>query len=102
MKIGLKYCGGCNPNYERSDIVKRARVDYPHAVFESHRAEARYDLVLVVCGCLEECSTFSCENSIHGMIHIRSLEEYDRLTAFMKLHQQLSESATSPISNPNG
>ena len=53
MKIGLKYCGGCNPNYERSDIVKRARNEYPSVTFEPYRVEDEYDLVLVICGCLE-------------------------------------------------
>lgn len=102
MRIGLKYCGGCNPNYERSDIVKRARADYPYVTFEPHRAEAEYDVVLVICGCLEECSTFSCENSAHGMIHIRSLEEYDRLSAFMGPHQSPPAPDTRPVSKPNG
>lgn len=91
MRIGLKYCGGCNPNYERSDIVKRAKADYPDVIFEPHKAEAEYDVVLVICGCLEECSTFSCTNSTHGMIYIRFLEEYTRLSEFMALQQKCPE-----------
>lgn len=84
MQIGLKYCGGCNPNYERRSIVDRARKDYPAAHFESYDPARVYDVVLVICGCLEECFTFSCDNSVHGTISIRSLEEYQRLRLFME------------------
>lgn len=83
MRIGLKYCGGCNPNYERASIVKRARQEYPAICFEPYDPDASYDVVLVICGCLEECFTFSCTNSSHGLIHIRALEEYQRLVAFL-------------------
>ena len=84
MKIGSKYCGGCNPNYERSGIVKRARAEYPGVIFEPYRADAGYDLVLMICGCLQECTTFSCENSTHGVISIRAPEEYQRFRDFME------------------
>lgn len=86
MKIGLKYCGGCNPNYERSSIVKRAREEYPCVTFEPFQPEANYDVVLVICGCLEECFAFSCCNSVHGTIAIRDPEEYERFTSFMELY----------------
>lgn len=84
MKIGLKYCGGCNPNYERSHIVKRARAEYPQAVFAPYDPEDAYDLVLMICGCLEECTSFNCSNSRCGIVRIRSEEEYIRLQQAMK------------------
>ncbi len=84
MRIGLKYCGGCNPNYERSGIVKRARAEYPRAEFTPYDKAGYYDLVLVICGCLEECFTFACANSRHGAILVRAPEEYRRLQAFME------------------
>lgn len=96
MKIGLKYCGGCNPNYERSDIVKRARAEYPRAVFEPYRADAGYDLVLVICGCLEECFTFSCRNSRHGIVSIRDPEEYRRFQNVMESIGEFPRPQTDP------
>lgn len=83
MRIGLKYCGGCNPNYERSSIVKRARREFPQTLFEPYDPAASYDVVLVICGCLEECFHFSCGNSRNGIISIRDPEEYRRLQEFM-------------------
>lgn len=91
MRIGLKYCGGCNPNYERSSIVKRAREEYPHILFELWDPDEEYETVLVICGCLEECFTFSCGNSRGGSIPIRAPEEYQRLQRF------LSEAGITPV-----
>lgn len=86
MLIGLKYCGGCNPNYERREIAERARREFSGVVFQPYSKEGRYDLVLVVCGCLEECFTFSCVNSIYGTIFVHSEREYRRLREFLEQH----------------
>ena len=79
MVVGVKYCGGCNPNYHRRSIVSRAQKEFPHVSFCAYDPAADYDLVVVICGCMEECFTFSCSNSTHGLVWIRSLQEYDRL-----------------------
>lgn len=79
MEIGVKYCGGCNPNYQRRSIVTRAQSEFPHAHFSSYDPASSYDLVVVICGCMEECFTFSCTNSAHDPVWVRSLQEYDRL-----------------------
>ena len=83
MLIGLKYCGGCNLNYERRRLVERARKEYPDVCFEPYDVDKVYDVVLVICGCLEECFTFTCENSVHGTLCVRSPEEYQRIQEFI-------------------
>lgn len=25
MRIGIKYCGGCNPGYDRTDLIKKIK-----------------------------------------------------------------------------
>lgn len=79
MEIGVKYCGGCNPNYERRRIIKRAQAEFPDMRFVPYTSELPFDLVVVVCGCMAECFTFSCDNSAHGVVWVRSLQEYERL-----------------------
>lgn len=79
MVVGIKYCGGCNPNYERRSVVKRAQAEFPDVRFIPYDSEATFDLIAVVCGCLEECFTFSCPNSKHGAVWVRSYGEYARL-----------------------
>lgn len=79
MDVGVKYCGGCNPAYERSSIVKRARAEFPDIRFIPYSAEIPFDLVVVVCGCTQECFSFSGFNSKYGIVWVRSAQEYIRL-----------------------
>lgn len=80
MVVGIKYCGGCNPNYPRRSIVTRAQREFPHVSFVvPYDPAASYDLVAVICGCMAECFTFSCSNCARPPIWVRSLDEYARL-----------------------
>lgn len=29
MTVAVKYCGGCNPRYERTELAERLRADFP-------------------------------------------------------------------------
>jgi len=55
--IGIKYCGGCNPRYDRVAAVAAAK-EKLGARYEFAWAEAGplYDHVLVVCGCQVKCA----------------------------------------------
>jgi len=55
LRIGVKYCGGCNPSYDRVALVKRMeKTLVKKAEFISFQEE-NVDLVLVVCGCETGC-----------------------------------------------
>lgn len=58
MRIAVKYCGGCNPEYERADLVSRlARIigdNQPDWQLVSMQDEP-YDLIIVVNGCAVGC-----------------------------------------------
>ena len=50
LVVGLRYCGGCNPRYNRTAAVEQLRAVFPDVVFcPAARGQA---LVLVVCGFL--------------------------------------------------
>jgi len=56
VKIGIKYCGGCNPRYDRTDLVSRL-VEYigdGHSV-ETVKQGISYDIIAVLCGCTSAC-----------------------------------------------
>ncbi len=56
MKYGIKFCGGCNPRYERGSAFKSIIADLPDKVnFEIAREEVDYDGLLVVAGCSNCC-----------------------------------------------
>ncbi len=55
MLIGVKYCGGCNPFYDRKAEVDRLERSVKGVRFEPVKSGGRYDKVLLVCGCQRAC-----------------------------------------------
>ena len=59
LKVGIKYCGGCNPNYDRvalADYIKNSL--HGRVEFVSHDNED-IDLILAVEGCKTCCADLS-------------------------------------------
>lgn len=56
MKIGIKYCGGCNPRYNRGEEVNKIIEKYPEIDFEPAKEGAYYDCILIVSGCRSACA----------------------------------------------
>ena len=56
MKIGIKYCGGCNPSYDRKKLVEKLMKEHLEATFENARENIFYDVVVVINGCGRACS----------------------------------------------
>lgn len=56
--IGYKYCGGCNPRYDRKkfvlELVKNVKENYMMELVKENKV---YDYVLVVCGCTVCCAS---------------------------------------------
>jgi hypothetical protein len=88
MTVLLKYCGGCNPRYDRTALVEQLRQEFPKVEFlyaNSGLTEA--DMVLVVCGCPVRCTS---QDALHGRFHtlmIDSPEEYNKAATFLSSFQ---------------
>lgn len=76
MKIGLKYCGGCNPKYNRSFIPKRVKEMFPWIQVEAAEKGISYDWVFVICGCRAECIDVKGFKGSKGVFIIYSIEQY--------------------------
>ena len=59
MTAAVKYCGGCNPRYDRVALVKRLSSFFPETEFVTAQAGVKYPAVLVVCGCPTRCANTS-------------------------------------------
>lgn len=74
--IGLRYCGGCNPWYDRVAAVERLRALHPELRFVPARPGRRYPAVLVVCGCPARCADVSgLEGTLVWLCGSEQLEE---------------------------
>lgn len=58
VKVGIRYCGGCNPRYDRGAMVKRITQKHPEWIWEPAREEQQYDLLLVIGGCSACCAAY--------------------------------------------
>jgi len=56
-RIGIKYCGGCNPLYERVDLVQKVHSSLKDRfLFLRHDQENLHGLILVS-GCPRACAS---------------------------------------------
>jgi hypothetical protein len=55
-KIGVLFCGGCNPVYDRELLYRQLKQHYEASViFEFYSESDEYDLLLIINGCSSEC-----------------------------------------------
>jgi len=57
MRIGIKYCGGCNPRYDRVAEINKLKAEFPMAEFvAASNYPTECDIILIVCGCFAVCA----------------------------------------------
>lgn len=58
MTIGYKYCGGCNPRYDRKKfILELVKNSNENCIIELVKENKVYDYVFIVCGCTVCCAS---------------------------------------------
>ena len=94
MKVGIKYCGGCNPAYDRSEIVNRLKSEFAgQLTFEAVDIDQTYDVILVVAGCRSCCADYAKLRSKNGLVFIVSDGDYLKACDLLKklVRQQIRE-----------
>ena len=54
-KVFLRYCGGCNPRYDRVAAVEHLKKRFPQLVFCPYEPGESACAALIVCGCTARC-----------------------------------------------
>ena len=88
MKIGIKYCGGCNPRYDRTNIAQRLREDLPESEIVSAAPEREMDYVVVVCGCKSACALVDGLSGKYGRTILTESDAYGGLLETLKRLQR--------------
>ena len=78
VRILVKYCGGCNPLYDRVDLVRRIRERFPDSVRFVFTGEEEGDAAVVVHGCHVQCAG-TADVSHLPILHIHRPEDIDDL-----------------------
>lgn len=66
MKIGVKYCGGCNSTYRRESVEEMIREVFGNKnVVYALRCED-VDVLILICGCKTACASreVNCKNLV--------------------------------------
>ncbi len=58
MICGVKFCGGCNPRYERGAALEKIRSYFKDKIeFQYAEEGVSYDILLVIGGCTNCCAS---------------------------------------------
>lgn len=55
MKVALKYCGGCDPAFDRVEYFERIAEAAGERITWTSLEEGNYRTVLLICGCATAC-----------------------------------------------
>ena len=82
MTVGVRYCGGCNPRFDRVAAVGRLAAACPRAALEGAEPGRMYDLLLIVGGCPACCAG---REGLEGRarVEIRREEDFDQALALL-------------------
>lgn len=77
LRVGIKYCGGCNPEYDRVAVVNHIKERLRDKI-EIVRPESEdVDLILSVNGCRTACADLKpFENEIHTITGMGDSEKF--------------------------
>ena len=84
MKVGIKFCGGCNPFYERGVVSKKFMEAHPEYDFEFVNENNEYNIIVVVCGCMIRCTTVNHLKSKYGYIFVSSEKDFEYIPEKIK------------------
>jgi len=99
MKAAVKFCGGCNPSYDRVEAAERVRHLLGEHVEFVAPDDPAVDGVIVITGCRTACADVSAFRD-KPMLFITSPESRDKvvriiekegMTAFSRLFSMLRE-----------
>ncbi|MBI5570829.1 MAG: hypothetical protein HY914_12865 [Desulfomonile tiedjei] len=55
MRVAIKFCGGCDPAYDRVEFFQRIKVAAGDLIEWLSPDEPGYEVVLLICGCFKAC-----------------------------------------------
>lgn len=85
MNICIKYCGGCNPRYDRKKIIDYLKNDFPSINIILQSDNKTCDFVVVISGCIRSCVQHEHLQGKFGKIIIKDLKDYDILKSRLEL-----------------
>ena len=78
MKIGIKFCGGCNPRYDRGSQTAALKERLKEVQWISGDDSQVCDFWLIICGCSRACVSTETLSAKQKILVIKSLMDFSR------------------------
>jgi hypothetical protein len=87
-RIGIKYCGGCNPGYERVEMIERVQFRFNDRFFSLHHDEPDIDVLVLMSGCHRACAGRDLNIAQIPNFSVTGENDFDNLINWLKSHDQ--------------
>ena len=91
LKIGLKYCGGCNPNYDRGAMAEKISRELNDTAKFVTIIDDDVDMVVSIQGCYVSCADLKPFKDYNGQI-INSIDDAE---AFIRTINEIQNKVNS-------
>ncbi|WP_125144093.1 MaoC family dehydratase [Clostridium transplantifaecale] len=88
MVIGIKYCGGCNPRYQREALVKKLKTRFPSHTYVTLKEQKECDIWLLVCGCPAACVSDDGLIAVKQRFLLTSMKEFVGIEDYLLKEEQ--------------
>lgn len=79
---GVKYCGGCNPRYDRGKLFNKIKKNFENIIsFQKAEENVEYDGLLILGGCTNCCAAYSDIKTKNKPILIWDEKQYNDIIA---------------------
>ena len=85
MKCGVKFCGGCNPRFERGIAYETIQQELQGEIeFVYAEEDVPYDVLLVIGGCTNCCASHDQYITRRGVIKIWDQEALEKTIIILR------------------
>ncbi len=79
MKCGVRFCGGCNPRFDRGKVLKEIEKDVDGVDFVNAVEGEVYDSLLIIGGCPSCCASYDHFNVTGNTYKIWDQNQLERI-----------------------
>ena len=83
-KIGIKYCGGCNPGYERVEMIERVQFRFNDQFLFLRHDEPDIDVLVLMSGCHRACAGKDLNTAKIPLCSVTGENDFDNLLDWLK------------------
>ena len=84
MKVGTKFCGGCNPKYDRINALEYMKVQLENYKFSYVKDEEIYDYIVIICGCHAICASHGNIKFTKEKFILKSIDDVQKIVDKLK------------------